>query len=608
MASSDLILFAIQAALRLGVQARAAYVDATRRRSLILPLPNYQAKSDVYDAVEYFKDPGKRHITESKLLEDLREQLERTDTITPIVKSLTEEQKTDLVVLHSDFATLDFIEEGFEFEEPSDGFVPEDLVNVLRIRQWRSGNAPHPTLLRRFAGAFIEIGVDYFAHFPGALNKNSRHGKALHVLFTSLDQIKFSEDFAEQRIGDLPGRLLIATLETVSENSEFLSGDPKYQELIAVTSNALVKDVAQRIKRIRESTGGAGNEDREERVKAWAELVFRSVLASGGRFVASNPKEYLGTDEPQESELAVRVGQAVLGLILDQPEGQLDRVFGREGLEVVICAGLSALGKYPELVLDTENIGLKNLLSQVVSELGQQEAILETGILPEVTRLLLDKTGENLYLFWPQWAKHPENHLLLTAASIVLDSLTYMPSGARWKPHFTSDNMLHVLEATFDEFLNNPGWLIDRSGKVNENLKVSLEAMIGVLRTQQDRRLNTRDGSQIISAGLKAIARRQEFLEKLPNGTPMVAALIDAILSSIFRKKNDSAAWSLVRSEVILGTIKAALNLLAETGVNEEKVKKLGTFMKKQVKAINEGKPWSLELFEAELHTALAMS
>jgi hypothetical protein len=139
--------------------------------------------------------------------------------------------------------------------------------------------------------------------------------------------------------------------------------------------------------------------------------------------------------------------------------------------------------------------------------------------------------------------------------------------------------MLHVLEATFDEFLNNPGWLIDRSGKVNENLKVSLEAMIGVLRTQQDRRLNTRDASQIISAGLKAIARRQEFLEKLPNGTPLVAAVIDAILSSIFRKKNDS----------------------------EEKVKKLETFMKKQVKAINEGKPWSLELFEAELHTALAM-
>ena len=398
MASPDLILFAIQSALRLGVQARAAYVDATRRRSLMLPLPNYQSKSDVYDALEYFRDHGKRHIPGSKLLEDLRNQLEQSDNITQVVNTLTEEQKTELMVLHSDFATLDFIEKGFEFEETSDGFIPEDLINILRIRQWRKGNDPHPTLLRRFAGTFIEIGVDYFAHFPGGLNKNSRHGKALYVLFTSLDQIKFSEEFAEERIGDLPGRLLIATLETVSENSEFLSGDPKYQKLIAVTSKALVKDVAERIKIIREFTGGAGNEDREERVKAWAELVFRSVLASGGRFVASNPKEFIGIEEPAESELASHVGHAVLGFVLDQPEGHLDRVFGREGLEVVIRASLSALGRHPELLLDTENIGLKSLLSQVALELGKQEAVLQAGILPEVTRLILDKTGDNLYL------------------------------------------------------------------------------------------------------------------------------------------------------------------------------------------------------------------
>jgi hypothetical protein len=607
MASSHLILFAIQGALRLGVQARAAYVDATRRRALVLPLPNYQAKSDVYDAVEYFKGSGKRHISESKLLKDLRSQLGETDNLSQIVNTLTEEQKTELMVLHSDFATLDFIEKGFEFEKTSDEFTPEGLINILRIRQWRKGNDPSPTLLRRFAGTFIEIGVDYFAHYPGALNKNSRHGKVLYVLFNSLDQITFSEEFAEERIGDLPGRLLIATLETVSENSEFLSGDPKYQKLIAVTSNALAKDVANRIHAIRESTGGAGNEDSEERVKAWAELVFRSVLASGGRFVASNPKEFLGVEEPAESELASHVGQAVLGFILDQPEGHLDRVFGREGLEVVIRASLSALGKHPELLVHTENIGLKILLSQVASELGKHKALLDTGILPEVARLILDKTGENLYLLWPQWAKHPENHLLLTAARVVLESLTSVPPAAKWKPQFTREDMLRVFEATFDEFVNNPGWLIDRSGKVNENLKVALEAVVGVLRKQQDRRLSTHDASHILSAALKAVARRQEFLERLPNGTPMVAALIDAMLSSIFRKKQDRAAWSLVRSEVIIGTIEAVLNLLAEAGVTEDKVKKLRTLMKKQVKAINEGKPWSLEVFEAELRTELGM-
>jgi hypothetical protein len=607
MASSDLILFAIQSALRLGVQARAAYVDATRRRALVLPLPNYQAKSDVYDAVEYFKGPGKRHVPKSKFLKDLRDHLRETDNITQIVDTLGEEQKTELIVLHSDFATLDFTEKGYEFEKAYDQFTSEDLINILRIRQWRKGNDPYPTLLRRFAGTFIEIGVDHLAHYPGALNKNSRCGKALFALFDSLDQITFSEEFAEERIGDLPGRLLIATLETVSENSQFLSGDPKYQKLIAVTSDALVKDVASRINTIRESTGGAGSEDAEARVKAWAELVFRSVLASGGRFVASNPKEFLGVEEPAESELVSHVGQAVLGFVLDQPEGNVDRVFGREELEVVIRAGLSALGKHPELLLHVENVGLKSLLSQVASEVLRHDALLKTGILPELVRLILDKTGENLYLLWPHWAKHPENHLLITAARVVAESLTSVPPAAKWRPQFTREDMLRVFEATFDEFVNNPGWLMDRSGNVNDNLKVAFEAVVGIFRRQQDRRLSTHDASHILSAALKAVARRQEFLEGLSNGTPMVAALIDAMLSSIFRKKDDMAAWSLVRSEVIIGSIEAVLNLLEETGVTEQKVKKLRAVMKNQVKVINEGRPWSPELFEAALRTQLGM-
>jgi hypothetical protein len=302
------------------------------------------------------------------------------------------------------------------------------------------------------------------------------------------------------------------------------------------------------------------------------------------------------------------VGLAVLGFVLDQPEAHLDRVLGREGLEVVIRASLSALGKHPELLLHPENIGLKTLLSQAASELGRHKALLDTGILPEMARLILDKTGENLYLLWPQWAKHPENNLLLIAAKVVLETLTSVPRTAKWKPQFTREDMLRVFEATFDEFVNNPGWLIDRSGNVNDNLKVALEAVVGVLRKQQDRRLNTRDASHILSAALKAVARRQEFLEPLPNGTPMVAALIDAVLSSIFGKKNDRATWSLVRSEVIIGIVEAVLSMLAEAGVTEDKVKKLRALMKNQVKAINEGKPWSIELFETELRTELGMS
>lgn len=608
MASSALVIFAIQSALKLGAEAREAYVDATRRRALVLPLPNYQAKSDLFDAVEYFMGPGRRHIPQSQVLEGLRSRLEESDSIDQLVKGLSEEQKAELVVLHSDFATLDLLEKGFEWGETIPGFLPEDMANVLKIRQWRKGNDPHPTVLRRFAGTLIQIGVDYFSHFPGALNRHSEHGKLLYVLLAALDRVAISEALSEENLGDFPARLLVAMLETVSEKGDFLSGDPKYQKLVQVTSGHLLKDVAGRIDQIRTVTGGAGQEDKEERIRAWAELVFRSILSSGGRFVASNPEAFLGLQEPAESEMAGHVGQAVLSFVLDQPPGRLDRALGREGLEVIIRASLSALAKHPELLRDPQNVGLKRLFSAIASTLSRHEAFLEAGILPEMTRLILEKTGENLPLFWPDWGRRPENHLLLKAAETVLGILTSVPPGARWKPGFRTEDLLRVVEATFEEFAENPGWLVDRAGRANSNLKVALEAMIRVLRRQEDRRLSTRDASHILRAGLKAAALRQEFLHKLPNGMPLVAAIIDTILGSIFRKKKDPAAWSLVRSRVITGAIRTALEVLAETGPNEQKVQALESLMKHQVEAINKGQPWSLQLFEEGLRTELGVS
>ena len=47
MIASETVLFAIRGALKLGMQARAAYVDATRRRALVLPILDFQFTSTV---------------------------------------------------------------------------------------------------------------------------------------------------------------------------------------------------------------------------------------------------------------------------------------------------------------------------------------------------------------------------------------------------------------------------------------------------------------------------------------------------------------------------------------------------------------------------------
>jgi hypothetical protein len=54
--------------------------------------------------------------------------------------------------------------------------------------------------------------------------------------------------------------------------------------------------------------------------------------------ILADPKGYLRIQAPGQAALLTHVGQAILSLVLDQPDGGLDRVFGREGIDAVLKA------------------------------------------------------------------------------------------------------------------------------------------------------------------------------------------------------------------------------------------------------------------------------
>src|SRR6185295_5401577 len=68
---AELIMFAIRSAIKLAQQSRVAYVDATRRRELVLPLPNFPAAITVDDAGGYFAGPGVRYVLRPSPLAEL---------------------------------------------------------------------------------------------------------------------------------------------------------------------------------------------------------------------------------------------------------------------------------------------------------------------------------------------------------------------------------------------------------------------------------------------------------------------------------------------------------------------------------------------------------
>ncbi len=589
--SVAVVLFAIRSAVKLGHQLRRAFVDATKRRELILPLPNFFSEPDAISAANYFAVQGQRHLHKAPRLGQLLQKRKTPG------QPLTADEDAELIAFHFEFFNLDLAEKGgLAPSEAGTSLTAAELNALITIRQWQRGTDPNPPVIQRVAGSLIEIGIDYAVNVPGAFHQDSNHGKAIGGFLSGLQEINFSET----QLRDLPTRLFVATLDTLSEESGLLSGDPKVQELIKVTTRSLSTDVARRLAQ------HTDNLTAQERVADWAELVFRSVLSSAGRLVVSDPKRFLGVDQPGEIAAVTRVGDAVLGLVLDQPDIRLDRIFGREGLNTVVKAALAAIGEHPE-ILRVNQAGLQKLLSEVATQLAQHDTVVTPDILPDLARLVLDKSGENLALLWPDLATDPAKNLALTAARTALDVLTREPpAGAAWTPRFSRDDLLAVCEASLGELVASPGWLITEAGEVNDNLKVALEAVLGVLRARGDRRLSPAVGVDVLRAAIEAVARRKEFLDRMAGGEPLVAVALDAMLSTIFDSQaRAEVQWRLVQSEAIRSVVHVGLDQLARAQLRPELIARLKAVLDAQVRLIGEGKPWDVRTFEADLSTAL---
>lgn len=593
--SAAVVIFAIRSALRLGEQIRKSYIDATKRRDLVLPLPRFFQEIDTNDRAQWFHSgEGNEFLAQS---DQLKEMIGRFGENQP----LTDSDKAALKEFYTEFRTIFIARSGLppaDLDDVRHGFREEEIIAWVTVRQWTKGSDPNPTTLQRLAGTFIEIGVDYFANTPGALHPNSAWGKALQGFLRAMDGI----NFAEGKLEDLPGRLLVATLETVAANPELLTGDAKARELIQVTAESLSANVATRLAQI-----AAGDVQARNRVQDWAELTFRSVLASAGRLVLSKPERFLGVSDPAQSALIANVGDAVLDLVLDHPEQGLDKVFGREGIETVVRAALATLGEHPEILVDTKNEGLRTLLSEIARELSQFDTLLTPDLLPDLLQLVLAKTGENLDLLWPDLKKKPEANLLLTALKATLAAVTEPVEGSRWKLRFTRAHLLQISEAVLDELVTNPQWLFEKAGEQSETLEATLRAVVAVLAKRGDERISPQTGVLIIQAVIQAVVQRLEFLQRLPDeGQALITCILDTILAGLFNKRLDpNVAWQVIRSPVIQGMVETSLRLLGQTKLDPSVLAALKSALKEETKALAEGELFTIDSFEKRLTNVL---
>jgi len=603
--SAALIMFAIRSSVKLAQQARLSYVDSTRRRKLVLPLPNFDTETDELAAVGFFKHGvGKKFVkgyeADGQIVagdQELKAAIDQFNQNQPDLKL-----NRQLMDFHTKYRYILRLES--DGTNGDSDLSPDAVLALLSVQQWRRGYDPTPSTLHRLGGTLVEIGIDYALESPDLFDTRTAKGKALKGFFAGLDEI----DFKESQLSELPMRLFVASIEVIGETPELVAGDAKAQELIKVTTTGISANVKTRLEKINRSNMDAVKKQKARlNVQDWADLVFRSTLSTGGRLVLDHPGKFLGVKTDEHQALVSSVGGSVLDIVLDDDAGLSD-VLSRQGLETILKASLSVVGDHPQILTRTKHQGVKKLVSGLAKDLSKTEGLLSKDILPELLRMSLEKTGQNLELFWPDLKNHPENNLLLTAGKTTLKILSDPPgAGTKWKLEFSGKDLLSVTESVLDEFLKNPQWLLDEAGEIDGTLEDVLSATIGVLRKRGDKRLSASVAIEIINSSIKAVVLRQEFVEELPNGQPIVTAAIDTVMAAIFKKSNDpQVSWQLLRAEVITGATEVSLNALAKTDLQPGVIKKLKKAVKLQVASLKEGKLFDLDEFSVSVTTALS--
>jgi hypothetical protein len=157
--------------------------------------------------------------------------------------------------------------------------------------------------------------------------------------------------------------------------------------------------------------------------------------------------------------------------------------------------------------------------------------------------------------------------------------------------------------------VQNPAWLVAAAGD-HASLKIALEAALDVLRARGTSQLGVGTATEVMRASIRAVALRAEFLDRMPAGGPMagqpvLAAVLDATLATIFDPPGARAAWRLARTDAVVGLVQTGLGELARRGATPQRVAELEGVLREQAAGIEAGKAWDLDTFATGLRTAL---
>lgn len=599
MVPADLVIFSIKAGIRLGLEGRRAYIDHTKQRELVLPLPKVNLAVTKASAFQWFEGGGVEHVSDpDSPIGRLHHKFKNSD--------LTAAEEQQYISGYRQRRAIDLAHQTGEPVQLGNGerIDPDAYHALMTIRQWQQDDPDNPRTLRRVIGTVIEVAVDYFATGPGVMDPRSRHGRVISGFVEALDGIPFGDVLVQpDAFEQLVGQLLIAGLETISDQPEVIASDPHIQQLVRVATDALAGDIDQGLKQFEDNLSS------QDRLRQWGELVFRSLLSSAGRHVVEHPDVLLGVHQQEHGALIQNVGTSLIDLAIENEELQLDRLFGRRGLDTLIDAALTTVTQHPRLIADTDNQGIKLIIADLAEAVKELDTVLSPDILPQLARLVLEMTGRHIDLVWPDMANEPGKHLLVTAAKTTLTVLSAKPPNqAKWKLRFGYAETMLVVESVIDELARHPQWLITASEGLDNDLQAVIGSTLKVLRRRADERLSPAVAAEVLAEAVKAVALRREFLKEVPEAGTLAAAVVQLVIDSLFSSQIDeSSQWPILRDEAISAAVNTALLYFSRSAMDDQAMAMLKEVVDASVQVVTAGEQVDWNGLAEDLTAVLAM-
>ena len=411
--NAELIMFGIEAGVKLGTKLNDVLVDATVEKPMLLPVGELFGSVTENDAIEFFDDHPELTTAGQPYY-----RLSRADKLKA-------------------YKTLKQIDDRIVGSGSVSSEAVQIVSNLQKLQQYKQGLGSKPAL-QRVVGTLVEIGIDYFVAHPEAIGAKSGGRKILQAFVESLDEVNFTEGTRTEIVSDM----LVSALDTLQANTSLIADDARLQALVGGVTNSLLVDI--------QAAGSIGAMKRRE---DFVRRIGSSILKGGAQAFSQNIDLFLPEDSDSKQLVSSTLTQLLKGI-----NGK-ENLFTNESLELLFHSALRTVAENARVFSD--DAVLQELISRTVTAMtgatGKKVFSAETvsAVLCEV----LSVAAENIETLID--SANPQKQLLANATTAVAQSLSgALAGGGTVRDLLSRQQLVSLMAVVFKEVAKHPEQLL----------------------------------------------------------------------------------------------------------------------------------------------------